>query len=501
MPEIDDAKQKRNLILATSIEKEQDEVRDYIEKNHLPYRIFTPKGLKELDELTTTYPISLIITDYSYQNGSLVDWLTLWPTPFILMIDSEDLFPVDDVITDESSTFILRNGSPGFTSYLMSMVKKVLNIRESLERQNYFLQNTEKQYMHLVQALPDIIYVLNSDGNFTFINNAVRILGWEPQELIGKHFSEILFVDDVSKVSRDMVLPTLRGRITGHDRAPKLFDERRTGPRMTKDLQIRLKRKAPIGGGIEVSLTSYGELAAVGHSWENNESEFESLGSAGIIRERNTVKNKENCLDPTGDNIEEEKALAHQEVQHLINNKLQMLSSLISLKQGSTEDATAASVMNEIQIQIYTLSLVYQNMVKIDSKNKIKMQTYLDDIIKHLTSSYSANPWAQKIEVHCDYIYLDTDVAIAVSMLINELLTIILKTQNELSCETSPVSSTFLLNDNIAQLKLRMSKTILDNCRKIIEDDQSGIIITALTDQLQGQLFLDETSVTLFFNI
>ena len=83
------------------------------------------------------------------------------------------------------------------------------------------------------------------------------------------------------------------------------------------------------------------------------------------------------------ENLEEEKALAHQEVQHLINNKLQMLSSLISLKQGSTEDATAASVMNEIQIQIYTLSLVYQNMVKIENKNKIKMQTYLDDIIKH----------------------------------------------------------------------------------------------------------------------
>ena len=181
MTETIDAIQKRNLILATSIEKEKEEIQDYIYKNHLPYRIFTPKGLKELDELTTTYPISLIITDYSYQNGSLVDWLTLWPTPFILLIDTEDLYPIDDVITDESSTFILRNGSPGFTSYLISMVKKVLNIRESLERQNYFLKNTEKQYLHLVQALPDIIYVLDSEGNFTFINNAVRILGWSPR--------------------------------------------------------------------------------------------------------------------------------------------------------------------------------------------------------------------------------------------------------------------------------------------------------------------------------
>ena len=92
-----------------------------------------------------------------------------------------------------------------------------------------------------------------------------------------------------------MVLPTLRGRVTGHDRAPKLFDERRTGPRMTKDLQIKLKRKAPIGGGIEVSLTSYGELVAVGHSWESQDPELGELGSAGIIREKHTVKYSGNC--------------------------------------------------------------------------------------------------------------------------------------------------------------------------------------------------------------
>ena len=65
-------------------------------------------------------------------------------------------------------------------------------------------------------------------------------------------------------------------------------------------------------------------------------------------------------------------------------------------------------------------------------------------------------------------------------MLINELLTIILKIQNDLSCETSPVSATFLLNDNIAQLKIRMSKTILDESREIIEDDQSRALSSPL---------------------
>jgi len=41
----------------------------------------------------------------------------------------------------------------------------------------------------ILQALPDIVYKIDQEGRFAFINDAVHILGYEPQELIGKHFS------------------------------------------------------------------------------------------------------------------------------------------------------------------------------------------------------------------------------------------------------------------------------------------------------------------------
>jgi len=473
---------------------------ELLDNKQLPFEVHCPESLSELDNITTNCEIKLIITDLGFQNGSLVDWLVLWPYPFILLVDNQDFEKLDKLLSDESSSFLLRREDLSHLNYLPNMIKKVLNIRESLERHNNFLKISEKQYMNLVQALPDIIYVLDSEGNFTFINNAVRILGWEPVELIGRHFTELLFQDDVSKVSRDELLPSLRGMVTGEDRSPKLFDERRTGSRMTRGLQLKLRRKPSVGGSVNVSLTAYGEVSSIGYSGFQ-QTNIEGVGTAGIIRE-----NRQQAETPiTGTRAESifatEGALTHNEVMHLLNNKLQILSSLVSLKQSFCENALSSLSLNEVQIQIYTLSLVYQNMVTIDGKIKINMQAYLEDIIKHLVSSYAGNPWAQEIELHCDTINLDEDTAITISLLVNEVLTLILKIQDKIDNAIVPTTITFLVNNNIAQLKIRATEKIFSSYKDIVDDESSKIMIQTLAETLKGETFLDKDSLTVFFNI
>ncbi|MBI9108017.1 MAG: PAS domain S-box protein [Spirochaetales bacterium] len=489
-----------DIILATSIEKERNKLIQMLNERNLPFNVHCPEKLSELDKITSDYEIKLIITDMDFQNGSLVDWLVLWPYPFILLVDLEESEKIDKVLSDESSSFLLRRKNFSHLNYLPSMLRKVLNIRESLERHNNFLKISEKQYMNLVQALPDIIYVLDTEGNFTFINNAIRILGWDPVELIGRHFTELLFHDDVPKVSRGELLPALRGVVTGEDRSPKLFDERRTGSRMTRGLQLKLRRKPSIGGSINVSLTAYGEVSSIGYSgFQQND--MEGVGTAGIIRENNLQLDSPFSQNRAESIFATEGALAHNEVMHLINNKLQVLSSLVSLKQSLCNEPISCMALNEVQIQIYTLSLVYQNMVTINDKIKINMQSYMDDIIKHLISSYAGNPWMQKIELHCDTINLPEDSAITISLLVTELLTLILKIQDKVNSGIVPTTITFLVNDSIAQLKIRATEKIFSSYAEIIEDESSKIMIQTLVETLKGEIFLDKESFTLFFNI
>ncbi|HAK47071.1 MAG TPA: hypothetical protein DCO79_14285 [Spirochaeta sp.] len=491
---------EKNIILASSLNLECETLIEIIQEKKLPYRIHQPQSLKEFDEISKNLDISLIITDLEFQNGSLVDWLSLWPYPFILLAypDSED--KIDAILTDEASCFIVRREDNQHIRFIPNMINKVLHVKESRSVQNSYIKVSEKQYMNLVQILPDIIYVLDSDGHFTFINNTVRSLGWEPMELIGKHFSILLFEEDVPKVSRNSILPGLRGRITGNDRAPKLFDERRTGSRMTRGLRLKLKRKPTLGGSMNVSLTSYGEISSIGYTGFQSE-EIEGLGTAGVIRE-----NRNSSHPGTSDiNVESifntEGALTHDEVMHLINNKLQVLSSLVSLKQNLCSDSFSRSSLNEVQIQIYTLSLVYQNMVTVDGKVCVQMDSYIDDIIKHLVSSYAGNPWIQQIDVHCDSVHLDEDPAITVSLFISELLTIFLKLEEVIKKDCVPVSITLLVNEGIAQMKLRTSEEIFAEYQKLSNGEDHTLIVTTLVEILNGEIFMDKGSLTLFFNI
>ncbi len=142
----------------------------------------------------------------------------------------------------------------------------------------------------LASVVPDVVYRLDSMGRFTFVNDAVRNLGYEPEELLGKHFTTIIPEEFVDKVSREKVLPRYRGVVTGDDKAPKLFDERRTGNRRTTRLEVPIvtksnsKKTGQLIAGDSNSIL--GEVTASGYYREAESSQDKKfLGTVGIIRD------------------------------------------------------------------------------------------------------------------------------------------------------------------------------------------------------------------------
>jgi PAS domain S-box-containing protein len=155
------------------------------------------------------------------------------------------------------------------------------NSAQELEKMHQAL----REYESILNILPDIIYKIDPEGHFVYLSNSVVSLGYQPEELIGKHFSVLIHPEDVADISREHVLQKFRGQVTGDQNAPKLFDERRTGRRFTKDLGVRLIPKIARQVAASKALpTIEGQVTAVGvysNLVQGKDKEFE--GSSGRI--------------------------------------------------------------------------------------------------------------------------------------------------------------------------------------------------------------------------
>ena len=165
------------------------------------------------------------------------------------------------------------------------------------------LEDSEKRYSTILQAVPDIIYKIDNDGYFTFLNSSISDVGYKPEELIEKHFSEILHPEDVELFSRSVVLPKYANRVTDIEKSPKLFDERRTGKRITRDLEIRLVQKkqevvkSDISGTASSKIAYYYKVTATGdYDTDVNINDEKFSGTVGVIRRYAKCKKMEDEL-------------------------------------------------------------------------------------------------------------------------------------------------------------------------------------------------------------
>lgn len=135
----------------------------------------------------------------------------------------------------------------------------------------------------LINYLPDIIYYIDEEGRFIFISNYVHVLGYSPEELIGKHFSIIIHPDDVLRVSRSHVLPKFKGKTTGVEKSPPLFDERRKFNRIRRGFEIRLLSKAHSSNAHGYVYVDAEVNAAGTYTFQDGKEVF--AGTIGVIRD------------------------------------------------------------------------------------------------------------------------------------------------------------------------------------------------------------------------
>lgn len=153
---------------------------------------------------------------------------------------------------------------------LLATVENVVGkqtLLRSHERIQMRLQKSEALHRYIVNSSPDIVFMLDGEGRFCFVNSKIEtMLGYHPEELRGKHFRDILDDRDVARGSYALKAPNISA------------DNPRT-------LEVRLKTRGSRRANRHFEITAF---PIDPETWPHNEDQGEACyyGTARDVTER-----------------------------------------------------------------------------------------------------------------------------------------------------------------------------------------------------------------------
>jgi PAS domain S-box-containing protein len=224
-------------------------------------------------------------------------------------------------------------------------------LNDKLAERTIQLEESEMRFRSLVETVPDLIYRIDPEGKFIFVNQSIRKLGYTPEELVGQHFSALFSPQQADLISRNKVLPEIMGQAVP---PPKLFDERRTGKRRTTGLEVLVKYKESgnvvlghleslTDGYLDMEINSTGMYQFSGHS---NNPVF--IGTVGVIRDITLRKQTELALEDA--RIKADKAnKAKSEFLSRMSHELRTpLNAILGFSQLLTSDEEGVLTVDQI---------------------------------------------------------------------------------------------------------------------------------------------------------
>ncbi len=122
-----------------------------------------------------------------------------------------------------------------------------------------------------------------------------------------------------------------------------------------------------------------------------------------------------------------DKEVLFKEVHHRVNNNLQIISSLLSLRSARTRDQTAREALLESLERIQSMGMVHRALYEQDEASAVQMDDYLHSLTAALWQSHGAVDRGIRLELDVEPLALDLAHAMPLALTANEVLTNALK--------------------------------------------------------------------------
>jgi two-component sensor histidine kinase/CheY-like chemotaxis protein len=132
-----------------------------------------------------------------------------------------------------------------------------------------------------------------------------------------------------------------------------------------------------------------------------------------------------------------EKEVLLKEVYHRVKNNLSSLISLISLQTAAIEDPDVVQMFLELQGRIKAMSLIHQKLYQSKDLAQIDFEDYLHELTADLIRVMWGTDRPLAVNIETENVLVNVNLAIPCSLIVNELVTNVLKHAFPLDRDTS----------------------------------------------------------------
>lgn len=261
--------------------------------------------------------------------------------------------------------------------YWVYLLRREISHRKHAEQK---LKTSETLYRELTEDVTDVIWKANSQHILTYISPSVEEkLGFRPDELVGHHVFE-MFTDEGVAIVMERIKQRKENKEKALNDVYSIFE-----------VQHKCKDGSFIWGEV-VSKAVYDKNNTV-------------VGYHGISRD--TTARKE---------MEREKEILFQELDHRVKNNLQVISSIVSLH--SLQEDTSQS-LEDIHNTISAISLAHDKLHQDVTHKTLEIKHYVTALLDNLLASSVLDI---RREVNSPELYLSARDSITLGIIINEFV-------------------------------------------------------------------------------
>ncbi len=349
------------------------------------------------------------------------------------------------------------NSSPATLNFLTNITE-----RKQIEDA---LRESENKYRKIFENIQDIFYQTDISGNIIEISPSIeKYAGFSRSELIGRPVTDVY------------VNPGLREELI-----EKIHE---SGEVVDYELALQDKN----------SNTVYTST----NSHFLYDSDGNITGIEGSLRDVTARKKAEVDLKESL----RQKELLMIELQHRVKNNLGIISSLLSLEMPKLKDETARAVFMNARTRILSMSGIYEQLYGSGNLESVSLAKYVTDLANMILKTYSIRSRNLLLETNLEEIQLDLRRTVPLGLILNELITNILKYAypdghgGSINIETRK-------DDNIITVKVADNGIGLPEGFSIKKADTMGLsLVKMLVDQIGGKLNVESsggTKITITF--